>query len=81
MTETKEEHHALACSRPRLRYLSHIAQAHLPGNGAAHSGLGPPISTVKQKLFPTDMATGQGDGADSSAEAPLSQVCHMGNQD
>lgn len=55
--------------------LSYTAKAHLPGNDAAHKGLGPSASISNQEKRSTDMPTGHSAEGNPSNESPTSQVC------
>jgi len=57
-----------------LIFLPHTAQIHPSRRGTIHNELGPPTSIINQGDVPTDMSTGQSDGANSSVEVPTSQV-------
>lgn len=61
----EEANHWLAFPR-FLIYLSCTAQAHLPRESVAHSGLGPLASTSNQE----NASTGQSDGGHPPAETP-----------
>lgn len=43
-----EEHGLLLCFPPLAHYLSYRSQAHLPKDGTANSGLGPPSSITNR---------------------------------
>lgn len=50
---------------------------HLPSSSAAHSGWGPPISTINKENAPPDMFIGQSDRGNSSGEVPSSRVTRI----
>lgn len=49
----------------------YIIYTHMPSDGTARSGLGPPISISNQENSSTDMSTGQSDGGNSLTEVPV----------
>lgn len=55
--------------------LAHTAQAHLPRDGTAHSGLGPTTSIHNQENAPIDKPMGEDDGGKASADILSSQRC------
>lgn len=63
-TETKseitKEYFLLLTPQGLFRYLSYVAQTHVPRNGIVHSDLGPPTSISNQ-----DIPTGQSNGDNS----------------
>lgn len=62
--------------------LSYTAQAHLPKDGATHSGLGHPLSIFIQDNFFINMATCQSDLDSLSIETPSddSRLCQVDSQ-
>lgn len=63
----------LTPGRLMLSYLSYVAQGHLPRAVIAHSGLGTPTQLQPRK-YPTDIATGQSKGGNSSIQVPSLQL-------